>query len=176
MKFIPLAIPGAWLIDPDLLEDERGFFARSFCRKEFEQRGLNGDLTQCNISFNRKRGTLRGMHYQTKPHEEAKLVRCTRGAIYDVVLDLRRDSPTFLRWEAAELSAENHRMMYVPEGCAHGFQSLADESEVFYQMGEFYHPECSTGVRWDDPVFGIAWPVADPVVSYRDRNYPRFVK
>lgn len=174
MRFSPLSIPGAWVIDPDLLEDERGFFARAFCRKEFEQHGLNAELVQCNISFNRKRGTLRGMHYQTAPHQEAKLVRCTRGAIHDVVLDLRPGSPTFLRWEAAELSAENHRMMYVPEGCAHGFQSLADESEVFYQMGEFYHPECSSGVRWDDPAFGIAWPVENPVVSERDRNYPRF--
>lgn len=172
MLFSKTLISGAWLIEPELHEDERGFFARSFCRNEFERHGLNPDLVQCNISFNRKRGTLRGMHYQTPPHEEAKLVRCTHGAIYDVVLDLRPGSPTYLRWEGAELNADNRRMMYVPEGCAHGFQSLVDDSEVFYQMAEFYHPECSAGVRWDDPTVSIKWPCSDPILSERDRNYP----
>ena len=176
MKFAALQIPGAWVIDPDLLGDERGFFARTFCRKEFEQHGLSGDLAQCNVSFNRKRGTLRGMHYQREPHQEAKLVRCTQGAIYDVVLDLRPDSPAYLGWHAIELNAANRRMLYVPEGCAHGFMTLADESEVFYQMAEFYHPECSAGVRWDDPAFGIRWPFSEPIASAKDLSYPRFEK
>lgn len=172
MRFTAFSISGAWLIEPDLIEDERGFFARSFCRKEFEKHGLNPELVQCNISFNRKRGTLRGMHYQAKPHEEAKLVRCTQGAIYDVVLDLRVASPTFLCWQAVELNAANRRMLYVPEGCAHGFQTLSDETEVFYQMSEYYHPECSRGVRWDDPSFAIAWPVANPIINDKDLSYP----
>lgn len=176
MKFAALSIPGAWVIAPDLLEDERGFFARTFCREEFERHGLSGALAQCNISFNRKRGTLRGMHYQKPPYQEAKLVRCTQGAIYDVVLDLRPDSPAYLTWQAAELNAANRSMLYVPEGCAHGFMTLTDASEVFYQMAEFYHPECSAGVRWDDPAFAIDWPLAHPIVSERDGAYPMFAR
>jgi len=171
VKFAETRLKGAYAIVPDLIEDERGFFARTFCQKEFEAHGLRPTLVQCSVSFNKKKGTLRGMHYQVPPHEEAKLVRCTRGAIYDVVLDLRPSSPTFKQWVAEELTAANRRMVYIPEGFAHGFQTLADHTEVSYQMSEFYHPECARGVRWDDPAFKIDWPVADAIVSKRDQSY-----
>ncbi len=170
-----MALPGAYLIDLERLEDERGFFARSWCSREFETHGLNPRTLQCNVSFNRTRGTLRGMHYQADPYGEAKLVRCTAGALYDVVVDLRPASPTFMRWQAVELTAESHRMVYVPEGCAHGFQTLADNTEVFYQMSELYRPEYARGVRWDDPAFGIRWPDGERIISARDRSYPDFV-
>lgn len=172
MRFIETEIKGAFIIEPELIEDERGFFARTFCQEEFKAHGLNFRVVQCNISFNKKRGTLRGMHYQIAPYQEAKLVRCTRGAIYDVIIDLRPESPTFKQWIAVELTAENRRMLYVPEGFAHGFQTLEDNTEVFYQMSEFYHPECARGVRWDDPAFGIEWPIITPILSERDRSYP----
>ena len=159
-------------MEPELLEDERGSFARSFCQGEFRAHGLDPVIAQCNISFNKRRGVLRGLHYQVKPHEEAKLVRCTRGAIWDVIVDLREGAPTRYRWFATELTADNRRALYIPRGFAHGFQTLADNSEVFYQMSEFYHPESARGVRWNDPKIGIAWPLADPVVSPRDRSYP----
>ena len=175
MKFHSLSVAGAFLIEPQRLEDGRGFFARVFCHDEFVAHGLNPRVVQSSISYNRRRGTLRGMHYQTAPHEEAKLVRCTRGRAYDVVLDLRSGSPTHGRWAAAEIRAEDQRMVYVPEGCAHGFQTLEDDTELFYQMSEFFHPECGAGVRWDDPAFGIAWPIADPTVSERDRGYAPYV-
>jgi dTDP-4-dehydrorhamnose 3,5-epimerase len=168
-KETPLA--GAFLIALDPHEDERGSFARSFCRREFEAHGLSPVVSQCNISRNRKKGTLRGMHFQAAPHEEAKLVRCTRGAIWDVIVDLRAGSPTRWRWHAAELNAENRLAFYVPEGFAHGFQTLADDTEVLYQMSEFYHPELARGLRWDDPKLGIRWPLADAIVSERDRGY-----
>ena len=171
MIFVETKLPGAYLIYPELLEDERGFFARSFCQEEFRARGLNPCIAQCNISFNKKRGTLRGMHYQIAPYEEAKLVRCTQGAIYDVIIDLRADSPTYRKWTAVELTAENHYALYTPEGFAHGFQTLADNAEVFYQMSEFYHPECARGVRWDDPSIGIVWPLHSILISDRDRTY-----
>lgn len=174
MKFEPLSIPGAYVVVLEPLEDERGFFARSWCRSEFEARGLNPRVEQCNISRNRERGTLRGMHYQVAPHAEAKLVRCTRGAVYDVVLDLRPDSPRYLRWEAVELSAENYKALYVPEGCAHGFQTMVDDSELFYQMAAAYAPGSSRGVRWDDPAFGIVWPLPNPILSPKDRSHPLF--
>ena len=154
--------------------DERGFFARSWCRKEFEEAGLDSRLVQCSISYNTKRGTLRGMHYQTAPFAEAKLVRCTRGAICDVILDLRAASPTYKKWVAVTLSAENRDMVYIPEGCAHGFLTLADDTEVFYQMSEYYHPEAARGVRWNDPAFGIDWPEHVTVISDRDRTLPDF--
>lgn len=159
------------MIDLERQADDRGFFARTWCRREFEDHGLNSRLVQCSLSFNKRRGTLRGMHYQVEPHAEAKLVRCTRGAIYDVIIDLRPDSPTFTKWAAAELTAENMTMLYIPEGFAHGFQTLEDDSEVFYQMSEFYHPECARGVRWDDPAFGIVWPNKHPIMSLRDRTF-----
>jgi len=175
MIFIETKLKGAFIIEPEPLEDERGFLARTFDQKELEAHGLNPRVVQCNISFNKKKGILRGMHYQIAPYEEAKLVRCTRGAIYDVIIDLRPESPTFKQWIAVELTAENRRMLYVPEGFAHGFQTLEDNTEVFYQMSEFYHPECARGVRWDDPVFGIEWPDDERIISARDQQYPDFI-
>ena len=154
--------------------DERGFFARTWCQREFAQSGLNSKLVQCSVSFNSRTGTLRGMHYQAQPHAEAKLVRCTRGAIYDVVLDLRPESHTYKEWIAVVLTADKRNMVYVPEGCAHGFLTLADDTEVFYQMSEFYSPESARGVRWNDPAFRIVWPAAIEVISERDRTYPDF--
>lgn len=163
---------GAFLIEPAPIADERGFFARTFCVKEFEAQGLNPCVVQCSISYNKKKGTLRGMHYQLAPHAEAKLIRCIRGAIYDVIIDLRPDSTTFRQWLATELTADNRRMLYVPEGFAHGFQTLEDDTEVFYQMSEFYAPEYAAGVRWDDAAIGIAWPeTVNRIVSTRDQNY-----
>ena len=172
MKFVPTPFDGAFVVEPELLEDERGSFARSFCQEEFRAHGLDPVVAQCNISFNKRRGVLRGLHYQVKPHEEAKLVRCTRGAIWDVIVDLREGAPTRYQWFATELTADNRRALYIPPGFAHGFQTLADDSEVFYQMSAFYHPESARGVRWNDPVIGISWPLADPIVSPRDRSYP----
>ena len=172
MKFVPTPFDGAFVVEPELLEDERGSFARSFCQEEFRAHGLDPVVAQCNISFNKRRGVLRGLHYQVKPHEEAKLVRCTRGAIWDVIVDLREGAPTCYQWFATELTADNRRALYIPPGFAHGFQTLADDSEVFYQMSAFYHPESARGVRWNDPVIGISWPLADPIVSPRDRSYP----
>jgi dTDP-4-dehydrorhamnose 3,5-epimerase len=174
MKLTELEIPGAFMIDPEPIEDERGFFARSFCRREFEARGLNGCVAQCNISFNRSRGTLRGMHYQAPPHPEAKLVRCSQGAIYDVIVDVRPGSPTYGRWTAVELTAASHRMLHIPEGLAHGFQTLEENTEVFYQMSEFYDPACARGLRWDDPAFNIRWPLPISAISEKDRSYPSF--
>jgi dTDP-4-dehydrorhamnose 3,5-epimerase len=172
MRFIETAVSGAFVVEPDLIEDERGFFARIWCQQEFGVHGLNSGLVQCSISFNRARGTLRGLHYQVAPHEEAKLVRCTMGAIYDAVLDLRPDSSTFGAHEAVVLTARNRLMLYVPEGCAHGFLTLEDDTEVAYQMSEFYAPGAGRGVRWDDPTFGIRWPGEVRVVAERDRTYP----
>jgi dTDP-4-dehydrorhamnose 3,5-epimerase len=175
VRFIETKLRGAFIIEPERLEDERGFFARTWCRKEFEARGLNPCLVQCNISFNRNKGTLRGMHFQIPPHAEAKLVRCTMGAIYDVILDLRPDSPTIKQWVAVELTAENRKMLYAPEGLAHGFLTLIDNTEVFYQMSASYHPESARGVRWDDPAFAILWPLDRPGhISVRDKSLPLF--
>jgi len=173
--FIPGKIKGVFIIEPEKHVDGRGFFARMWCQDEFESKGLKPKLVQCNISFNSNKGTLRGMHYQTKPYEEAKLIRCTRGAIYDVVLDLRVQSPTFGQWMAVELTAENHRIVYVPEGCVHGFQTLEDNTEAFYQMSEFHHPASARGIRWNDPAFAIVWPGAEPILSDKDRSYPDFI-
>ena len=174
MLFHETPLPGVLLIEPERKEDERGYFARTWCKKEFGDRGLCSEWAQISTSFNRRRGTLRGMHFQAPPHEEIKLVQCIRGAIYDVALDLRRDSPTYLKWFAAELSADNGRMLYIPNGLAHGFQTLADMSEVLYNIGEFYHPESSRGVRWNDPAFAIAWPIAEPNLSPKDQGWPDF--
>lgn len=171
MIFIETKLKGAFLIEPERLEDERGFFARVWCQHEFEAHGLNSQLVQCSISFNKKKGTLRGMHYQVAPYSEVRLVRCTLGAVYDVIIDLRPHSPTFKHWISTELTVENRRMLYIPEGFAHGFQTLEDFTEVFYQMSEFYHPECARGVRWDDPAFAIEWPLATPTLSKKDRTY-----
>ncbi len=175
MLFRETKLPGAFVIEVQRLEDDRGFFGRSFCRQEFIVQGLNPDVSQCSISFNRKAGTLRGMHYQAAPHPEDKLIRCTRGSLYDVIIDLRRDSPTFRQWTALELKGDNYRMLYVPKGCAHGFQTIEDNTEVFYQMSEFYHPESARGVRWNDPAFGIQWPMEGRVIlSDRDRDWPDY--
>jgi dTDP-4-dehydrorhamnose 3,5-epimerase len=167
-------LPGAFRIEPEELRDERGFFARVWCQAEFAARGLNPKLEQCSISFNQKKGTLRGMHYQVAPHEEAKLVRCTSGAIHDVIIDLRPESATFKRHYATVLSPANRKMLYIPERFAHGFQTLEDDTEVLYLISEFYAPECARGVRWDDPAFGIAWPPGERTISERDRTYPDF--
>jgi len=175
MIFKETKLRGAFIIEIEPMEDERGFFARSFCAKEFEEHGLNPHIAQCNISYNEKKGTLRGMHYQVAPHAETKLVRCTMGAIYDVVIDLRTDSDTFKQWIAVELTKENRRMLYVPKGLAHGFQTLKDHTEVFYLMSELYHPECARGVRWNDLAFGILWPVDVQIISVGDQQYPDFI-
>lgn len=172
MIFLPTKITGTCLIELEKLEDERGFFARTFCSREFEERGLQTRFVQCSISSNPKKGTLRGMHFQIAPCEEARLVRCIRGAIYDVLIDLRAKSPTFGKWMAAELTAENRRMLYVPEGVAHGFQTLVDGAEVFCQMSEYYEPSAARGVRWNDPAFAVAWPIGNPILSVRDRAHP----
>lgn len=172
MLFVATPLAGAYLLAPEPIPDERGFFARTYCRNEFVKNGLNPNLVQCNISYNKVKGTLRGMHYQKAPHAEAKLVRCTQGGIYDVIVDLRRDSATFRQWFGVELTGANRKALYVPEGCAHGFVTLVDDSEVLYQMSEFYYPECAEGARWDDPAFAIAWPIAINVISDRDANYP----
>jgi dTDP-4-dehydrorhamnose 3,5-epimerase len=172
MRFTETKVAGAFLIEPEPIADERGFFARTFCRDEFAANGLNPELAQANVSFNHHRGTLRGMHYQASPYEEAKLVRCTRGAIFDVALDLRPGSPTYLAWFGIELTDANHNMLYVPEGCAHGFLTLTDATEVAYQMSAPYAPAAARGVRWDDPAFGIEWPGEIVVINERDRSYP----
>ena len=174
MIFTETTLKGAFIIELEKHEDERGFFARSFCEKKSEEHGLNPRIAQCNISYNKKKGTLRGMHYQIAPYEEVKLVSCIRGAIHDVIIDLRPDSPTYCQWFAAELGAENYKVLYVPEGFAHGFQTLEDNTVVFYQMSEFYHPECARGVRWDDPAFGIRWSLSNRVMSKKDLSYPDF--
>lgn len=172
--FREIEVAGAFEITPELRSDERGFFARSWCRKEFEARGLNSRLEQCSISFNSRKATLRGMHWQTAPFEETKVVRCTQGAIYDVALDLRERSPTYKKWAAVILSASKRNMLYIPEGCGHGFLTLQDETEVLYQISEFYSPESARGVRWNDPTFRILWPLPVEVISERDRAYPDF--
>ena len=174
VTFDKTKLPGVLRVHMEQKNDERGFFARSWCLNEFASQGLEARLVQCSISFNFRRRTLRGMHFQSEPYPEAKLVRCTRGAIYDVVIDLRPQSVMFRRWIAAELTARNRDMLYVPQGCAHGFLTLEDETEVFYQMSEFYHPELTRGVRWDDPAFEIIWPSEVAVISERDRTYPNF--
>jgi dTDP-4-dehydrorhamnose 3,5-epimerase len=174
MIFKQTKLRGAYIIKLEPTRDGRGFFARSFCKQEFEEHGLISSIVQCNVSFNKKKGTLRGMHYQVKPHEEVKLVRCTKGAIYDVIIDLRPDSETFKDWFAVELTADNRLMLYVPKGFAHGFQTQEDDSEVFYQMSAFYHPECARGVRWDDPTFGVEWPQAPALIGERDGSFPLY--
>jgi dTDP-4-dehydrorhamnose 3,5-epimerase len=172
MKLRSVPLPGAYVIDLEPIADERGLFARTWCAHEFKLHGLNPNVSQCSISFNERRGTLRGMHYQDEPYPEAKLVRCCSGAIYDVIVDLRTTSPTHRKWFAVELTAANRQMLYVPEGVAHGFQTLTDATEVFYQISESYRPDCARGVRWDDPLFGIEWPIANPIISKRDRAFP----
>ena len=175
MIFKETKLQGAFIVEPDKFEDERGFFAHSWSEREFAGRGLDSRVVECSISFNRKRGTLRGMHYQAAPHGQVKLVRCTMGAIYDVIIDLRTGSPTFKQWVGVELTAENRRMLYIPTDFAHGFQALEDNTEVFYQMSAAYAPESVRGVRWNDPAFDIDWPGApEIIINERDRTYPDF--
>jgi dTDP-4-dehydrorhamnose 3,5-epimerase len=174
MKFTELSIKGAWLLDIEPSKDERGFFARTFCANEFSLHGLNTSLAQCSISFNHKKGTLRGMHYQAAPHEETKLVRCTRGAVYDVVVDIRKGSETFGKWKGFTLSEDNNQSLYIPTGCAHGFMTIADKSEVYYQISEPFHPDCTKGFRYNDGFFSISWPLPVSVVSPRDLSYEDF--
>ncbi len=171
MNFSETKLKGAYLIEPERIADERGFFARSWCQREFGEQGLNTTLVQCNLSFNHKAGTLRGMHYQLPPFAETKLVRCTQGAIYDVIIDIRPASATFSQWIGVELTQENRLMLYVPPGFAHGFQTLVDGSEVFYQMSEFYAPTYARGLRWNDPAFAIRWPQPVSVIAARDQQY-----
>lgn len=175
MIFTQTDLEGAFIIDLERIEDDRGFFARAWSRNEFEEHGLETRVAQCNLSFNKRRGTLRGMHLQRPPHAEVKLVRCTRGAIYDVIIDLRKESPSYERWIGVELTEDNGRMLYVPEGFAHGFQTLADDTESFYMVSEFYTPSAEAGVRWDDPAFGIEWPLGEPTeISEKDKNWPDY--
>jgi dTDP-4-dehydrorhamnose 3,5-epimerase len=171
MLFKETKLKGVFVVELELIKDDRGFFACSWSPDEFEKHGLNPRLSQCNISFNNRSGTLRGMHFQERPYEEAKLVRCTRGAVYDVAVDLRPDSPTRYQWAAIELTASNRRMLYIPEGFAHGYQTLDDDTEIFYQMSETYHPEVARGLRWDDPRLGIEWPLDVAVISKRDLEF-----
>lgn len=175
MLWRPSKLGGAWLIEPQPVEDDRGFFARTWCRREFERHGLEASVAQCSVAFNARKGTLRGMHYQAMPHAEAKLVRCTTGGVYDVIIDLRPKSPTFRQWEGFTLSARNHLTIYVPKGFAHGYLTLEDQSEVSYQMSDFYEPSAGRGVRWNDPAFGIEWPGEVRVIHQRDANYSDFV-
>jgi dTDP-4-dehydrorhamnose 3,5-epimerase len=174
MIFSETPVKGVFLIDLEPIADERGFFARSWCQQEFATHGLSTQVVQCNVSYNRFRHTLRGLHYQVVPHQEAKLVRCVRGALYDVVLDLRPGSSTYLQHVGVELSADNRQAIHVPEGCAHGFLTLTDDTEVLYQMSAAYEAGAARGIRWDDPAFGIRWPAPVVIISQRDRSYPDF--
>jgi dTDP-4-dehydrorhamnose 3,5-epimerase len=174
MLFVKTKLEGAFVVDLDMREDARGFFARAFCRAEFERHGLNGTVAQCNISFSERRGTLRGLHYQLTPHAECKFVRCIRGSIFDVIVDLRPLSSTWLKWMGVNLSADNRRAIFVPEGFAHGFQTLEDGSEVLYQVSQFYSSEYERGLRWNDRAVAIEWPIAPSVISERDQSHPDF--
>jgi dTDP-4-dehydrorhamnose 3,5-epimerase len=172
--FTETPIPGAFVIDTERREDERGFFARTFCEDELRERGLESSVAQCNISWNRVKGTLRGLHYQAAPHEETKIVRCTRGAIWDVVVDLRSESKTYLQWTSVELTDDNRRSLYIPRGLAHGFITRTDDAEVLYMMGTSYAEGTARGVAWNDPAFAIQWPIEPVVISGRDQSYPRW--
>jgi dTDP-4-dehydrorhamnose 3,5-epimerase len=174
MIFTELSLPGAFVVDIQPMADERGFFARGWCRKEFQAHCLASEFVQRNIGFSRRKGTLRGMHYQAAPHAEVKLVRCTRGAVCDVIVDLREGSRTFRKWHAVELSADNHRMIYVPEGFAHGYLTLTDDTEIYYDTTCFYDQGSARGVRFDDPAFAIRWPASPGVISEKDTSYPDF--
>jgi dTDP-4-dehydrorhamnose 3,5-epimerase len=176
MRFLSILLAGAFVVELERLGDERGFFARVCCAREFAEQGLREIFVQSSVSFNKQKGTLRGMHLQTPPHEEAKLIRCTAGAIYDVIVDLRPDSPTYLKHYGIELSQDNRKMLYVPEGCAHGYQTLTDNAEVFYQMSAYYAPEHSVGYMWNDPAFGIEWPLEVSCISPRDLAWAPFEK
>jgi dTDP-4-dehydrorhamnose 3,5-epimerase len=175
MRFTEARLPGAFMIDLEFIRDSRGFFSRAWCERELAQNGLETRVAQCNLSHSGHRGTLRGMHYQRPPFQEAKVIRCIRGSMYDVIVDLRPDSPCFRGWMGVELSASNRRSLYVPPGFAHGFQTLEDDTEAFYMTSEFFTPDAEGGVRWDDPVFGIRWPIDPPsVISDKDASWPDY--
>lgn len=174
MKFIETGLSGAVIVEIEKLQDQRGFFARTWCKKEFEKHGLDTEVVQANVSYNRTKGTLRGMHYQAEPHGETKLVRCTQGAIYDVIIDLRPDSPTYRKWIGVELTADNYRMLFVPKMFAHGYQTLVDDSVVAYQAGQFYTPGSERGIRFDDPAFDIQWPLPVSIISEKDKSWSDF--
>lgn len=174
MLFLPLPIPGAFVIEMEPHRDERGFFARSWSASEFRDRGLSPTVAECSISLNPRSGTLRGMHYQAAPHGEAKLVRCTRGAAFDVLVDLRSHSPTFRRFAAVRLTSDNRKSVYIPDGCAHGFQTLQNDTELWYQISHPHRPDQARGVRWNDPAFGIPWPSPPALISQRDATFPDF--
>ena len=172
MKFYTAELEGACIIELEKLKDHRGFFARTWCQKELEEHGLSARIAQANVSFNTRAGTLRGMHYQVAPYEETKLIRCTQGALYDVIIDLRRGSPTYKQWMGVELTAKNYKMLYVPAHFAHGFVTLEDYTEVIYFMSDFYTHGAERGLRWNDPEFGISWPHPVEVISQKDANWP----
>ena len=174
MRFSPSRIPGAWVIDITAIRDQRGFFATTWLPEEFRKRGIEPALAQCNLAFNHKRGTLRGMHFQKAPHAQAKIVRATRGALLDVIVDLRPDSPAYRQWDSVELSADNHRMLYMPEGIAHGYLTLTDDVEAYYHASSPWVPEAESGVRWDDPAFAIEWPFTPIVISDKDAAWPLY--
>lgn len=175
MIFTETKLPGAFIIDLERRGDARGYFARTYCQREFEQHGLPARVVQTNMSFSKHQGTLRGMHFQAAPYAEAKLVRCTRGALYDVIIDLRPESPAFRQWVGVELTADNQRMLFVPEGFAHGFYTLVDDVEVMYQVSQFYTPQAERGFRWNDPAFAIEWPGPVTTISDKDSRWPDFV-
>ena len=174
MTFTETPLRGAFIIDIVALKDERGFFARTWSADELTKRGLDATVVQCNVAFNPVKGTLRGMHFQRAPYDEVKIIRCTSGALYDVIVDLRPDSPTFRQWTSVEIDAASRRMLYIPKGMAHGYITLTDDVEAYYHVSAPYTPECAGGVAWDDPAFGIKWPFAPTLMSDRDRNWPRF--
>lgn len=174
MIFTELELKGAFLIDIERLEDERGFFGRIWCKEEFREHGLNTSLVQANVSYNKFKATLRGMHFQKKPFQESKLVRCTKGSIYDVIIDIRPESNTFKQWIGVELNDVNRRMLYVPEGFAHGFMTLQDETEIYYMITEYYTKKAESGIKWDDPEINIEWPLDPLIVSDKDSNHPKF--
>jgi len=175
MIFKALPLYGSYIIELERKQDERGFFARAWCKNEFSTRGLSSEFVQFNISYNFKKGTLRGIHYQIEPHQEDKIVRCTKGAVYDVIIDIRPESPTYKKWFSVEISAENYFMLYIPKGFAHGFQTLTDNTELYYQMSEYYHQECAHGIRWNDPEFKIDWPLKPTVISKNDQLYEDYL-
>jgi dTDP-4-dehydrorhamnose 3,5-epimerase len=176
MKFLKTKLEGAYVIEAEPMCDERGFFARTFCKKEFLKHGLDFNVAQCNTSYNKTKTTLRGMHYQAAPYQEVKVVSCIKGAIYDVIVDLRPDSPTYCQWFSIELTPDNWKMLYVPKGFAHGYQTLQDDTVVSYLVSEFYQPGSEKVVRWNDPAFGISWPLKPQIISSKDSNHPDFVK
>ncbi len=176
MRFTRTELQGAYVVELETIEDARGSFARAWDSNEFAEKGLETRIAQCNVSFNTRKGTLRGMHFQRSPHEEVKQIRCIRGSLFDVIVDLRPESASYRQWVGVELSSDNRRMLYVPPGFAHGFQTLEDDTETFYMVSEFYAPGAEAGVRWNDPAFGIHWPLGDPsVISDKDRSWPDFM-